>query len=202
MFPSLPSWSGQLCCSKHCSILSALLPEPSVSSSKGAALSPQIFPAFCVGCWCIGLAATLVWESFWETPMLTLYGNLLDKMSNSGGRQLLSILHQVPGSTYLSCTRDLIVLALCAACSSEQLQQPASLQISGGDLGMQWQTSKPFQCWGNALVGCLLKSTARYLARWGNFPPSLGKKGEKPGVGTSFKSKAASSPCTCEGSAQ
>lgn len=134
MLPSLPGWSGQLCYSKHCSILSALLPEPSVSSFKGAALSPQILPAFCVGCWCIGLAATLVWESFLETPMLILYGNLLDKMSNSGGRQLLSTLQQVLHFTSLLCTRGLAgktALPLCAICSSEQLQQPASLQISG-----------------------------------------------------------------------
>lgn len=69
--------------------------------------------------------------------MLILYGNLLDKMSNSGGRQLLSTLQQVLHFTSLLCTRGLTgktALPLCAVCSSEQLQQPASLQISGETL--------------------------------------------------------------------
>lgn len=118
----LPGWSGQLCWSKHCSVLSALLPEPSVSSFKGSALSPQTLPAFCVGCWYIGLAATLASESFLETQMLILYGSLLDKMSNLGGRQLLSTLHQILCFASLLCTGGLAgrsVLPLCAACSSE-----------------------------------------------------------------------------------
>jgi len=52
----------QLCCSKRGSILSALLPELSVSGSKGAALSPQIAPGFL--CWLPVLAAgVFAWQS-------------------------------------------------------------------------------------------------------------------------------------------
>lgn len=200
MCPSLPSWIGQFCCSRHCSILSAFAAR--AISFKGATLSPQILPAFCVGCWCIGLAATLVWESFLETSMLILYGNLLDKMSNSRGA---AVFHTAPGSVFhflimykgfgwedcAPCPCCLFFWAVAAAGSPSDL---------GGELGMQWQTSRSFQSWGNALAGCLLRSTARYLARWGYFPSSPSKKGEKPEVGSSFKTKAASSPCTCKGS--
>lgn len=155
-----PSWSGQLCYNKHCSILSALLPEPSVSSFKGAALSSQILPAFCVGCWCIALAATLVLESFLETQMLILYGNLLNKMFNSGGRQLLSTLHQVLCFTsyYVQgvwlgrlCSLSVLLVLLNSFSSWHPFRSQEETLECGGkhpDLfsagGMPWQGD----CWG------------------------------------------------------